>query len=133
MKFILKPINMKFLATEENRLLLFISTLADIDIESISIFGFCDDRGASDYNLKLSQQRADAIKAIFANNEISESLITNVDGKGEILLKIVDEKDVLKIRGLNRKVEIIVKPKPPKARRLLKKKSQKKRRMFPRL
>tara|TARA_R110001592_G_scaffold72678_4_gene221736 strand:- start:3802 stop:4641 length:840 start_codon:yes stop_codon:yes gene_type:complete len=102
------------LITEENRLLLFISTLADMDIESISIFGFCDDIGASDYNLILSQERANAIKAIFANNEISESLITNVDGKGEILLKIVNEKDILKIRGLNRKVEIIVKPKPPK-------------------
>jgi outer membrane protein OmpA-like peptidoglycan-associated protein len=102
------------ITTEENRLLLFISKLADMDIESISIFGFCDDIGASDYNLKLSQDRANAIKAIFANNEISESLISNVDGKGEVLLKIVDETDILKIRGLNRKVEIIVKPKPPK-------------------
>jgi outer membrane protein OmpA-like peptidoglycan-associated protein len=100
--------------TEENRLLLFISTLSDIDIDSVSIFGFCDDIGAHTYNLKLSQQRAEAIKAIFANNEISESLITNVDGKGEILLKIVEEKNILKIRGLNRKVEIIVKSKPPK-------------------
>jgi len=100
--------------TEENRLLLFISSLSDIDIESISIYGFCDDIGASEYNLKLSQDRANAIKAIFANNEISESLISNVDGKGEILLKIVDEKDVIKIRGLNRKVEIIINPKPPK-------------------
>ncbi|WP_396602567.1 OmpA family protein [Algibacter sp. R77976] len=100
--------------TEKNRLLLFISTLNDIDIESISIFGFCDDRGADTYNLMLSQQRADAIKAIFANNEISETLITNVDGKGEILLKIIEEENLLKIRGLNRKVEIIVKPKPPK-------------------
>jgi len=100
--------------TEENRLLLFISKLNDIDIESISIYGFCDDVGADSYNLKLSQQRANAIKAIFANNEISEDLITNVDGKGEILLKIINEKSVLKIRGLNRKVEIIVKPKPPK-------------------
>ncbi len=98
-------------STEENRLLLFISTLTDVDIESISIFGFCDDIGADDYNLKLSQQRADAIKTVFSNNEISESLITNVDGKGEILLKIVNEKKILKIRGLNRKVEIIVKPK----------------------
>jgi len=98
--------------TEENRLLLFISNLADIDIESISIYGFCDDIGADDYNLKLSQERADAIKSIFSKNEISESLITNVDGKGEILLKIVNEKNILKIRGLNRKVEIIVKPKP---------------------
>jgi len=101
-------------STEENRLLLFISTLNDIDIESISIFGFCDDRGANTYNLMLSQQRANAIKSIFANNEISETLITNVDGKGEILLKIVEEKNLLKIRGLNRKVEIIVKPKSPK-------------------
>jgi len=44
-------------STEENRLLLFISKLTDIDIESISIFGFCDDIGAATYNLKLSQQR----------------------------------------------------------------------------
>lgn len=100
-------------STEENRLLLFISNLADVDIESISIYGFCDDRGADTYNLKLSKNRANAIKTIFSNNEISESLITNVDGKGEILLKIINEKNLLKIRGLNRKVEIIVKPKLP--------------------
>lgn len=111
--------------TEENRLLLFISTLNDIDIESISIFGFCDDRGADTYNLILSQQRADAIKAIFANNEISETLITNVDGKGEILLKIVEEENLLKIRGLNRKVEIIVKPKLPKVEKVIAKKPPK--------
>lgn len=49
-KFVVPP-------TEENRLLLFISKLSDVDIESISIFGFCDDRGADSYNLKLSQQR----------------------------------------------------------------------------
>jgi len=101
-------------STEENRLLLFISSLSDIDIESISIFGFCDDRGADSYNLKLSQNRANAIKTIFSNNEISEDLISNVDGKGEVLLKIVNEQNVVKIRGLNRKVEILVKAKPPK-------------------
>ncbi|WP_295984580.1 OmpA family protein [uncultured Algibacter sp.] len=111
--------------TEENRLLLFISTLNDIDIESISIFGFCDDRGADTYNLILSQQRADAIKAIFANNEISETLITNVGGKGEILLKIVEEENLLKIRGLNRKVKIIVKPKLPKVDKVIEEKPPK--------
>ncbi|WP_242092450.1 OmpA family protein [Aestuariivivens sediminicola] len=99
--------------TEENRLLLFISKLADVDIESIAIFGFCDDVGAPSYNLILSKQRAEAIKTIFSNHEISESLITHVDGKGEILLKIVNENDISKIRGLNRKVEIIINPKPP--------------------
>ncbi|TNJ47086.1 OmpA family protein [Tamlana fucoidanivorans] len=107
-------------STEKNRLLLFISNLNDIEIESISIFGFCDDRGADSYNLILSQQRADAIKTIFSNNEISEDLISNVDGKGKVLLKIVEEKDILKIRGLNRKVEIIVKPKQPKPKPIAK-------------
>ncbi|MBU3820601.1 OmpA family protein [Flavobacteriaceae bacterium XHP0103] len=107
----------KILPTEESRLLLFISSLSDIEIASISIFGFCDDVGAPDYNLKLSQQRADAIKAIFAENEISESLISNVDGKGEVLLNIVEEDNVVKLRGLNRKVEIIVKEKPPKPKK----------------
>ena len=100
--------------TEKNRLLLFISTLNNIEIESISIFGFCDDRGADSYNLILSQQRANAIKTIFANHGINENLITNVDGKGEILIKIIEEENLLKIRGLNRKAEIIVKPKAPK-------------------
>ncbi|MEL0651757.1 OmpA family protein [Algibacter sp. TI.3.09] len=100
-------------STEKNRLLLFISTLQDLEIESISIYGFCDDVGADTYNLKLSQNRADAIKSIFSDNEISEDLITNVDGKGEILLKIIEDNNILNIRGLNRKVEINVNPKPP--------------------
>lgn len=100
-------------STEENRLLLFISDISNIDIKSISIFGFCDDIGANSYNLKLSKQRANAIKTIFSKNEISEKLIFNIDGKGEVLLKIVNEKNVVRVRGLNRKVEIIVKAKPP--------------------
>lgn len=102
--------------TEKNRLLLFISTLKSKEIESISIFGFCDDRGAGTYNLNLSKKRANAIKSIFSNQNISESLITNIDGKGEILLKIIEEKEnLLNIRGLNRKVEVIVKYKTTKS------------------
>src|SRR5690554_1725397 len=75
------------LSTEENRLLLFISGLDEIEIDKISIYGFCDDRGSENYNLTLSQNRANAIKTVFSNNEIDESLISNVDGKGKILLK----------------------------------------------
>jgi len=99
-------------STEKSRLLLFIQNLHDIDIEKISIFGFCDDRGTDNYNMSLSQDRAEAIKTIFSNNEIDQSKITNVDGKGEILLNIVHVEDLHKIRGLNRKVEIIVQPVP---------------------
>jgi outer membrane protein OmpA-like peptidoglycan-associated protein len=101
--------------TEHSRLLLFLSEIENIDIEKVSIYGFTDDRGSDTYNLVLSQQRADAIKTVFSNNEIDESVITNVDGKGKILVNVIREDDLNKIRGLNRKVEIIVTPIfPPK-------------------
>ena len=100
-------------ATEHYRLLLFLSEIEGLDIEKVSIYGFTDDRGSNSYNLVLSQNRANSIKTIFSNNEFDESIITNVDGKGEVLLKLVKEEDIHKIRGLNRKVEIIVQPYNP--------------------
>lgn len=93
---------------EKSRLLLFISEINTDRIEKIAIFGFCDDRGSDSYNMILSQQRADAIKQVLTHQNIDDSVITNVDGKGEILLNIVKETNLQKIRGLNRKVEIIV-------------------------
>ncbi len=99
--------------TEHYRLLLFLSEIESLDIKKVSIYGFTDDRGSDSYNLVLSQNRANAIKTIFSNNEVDESIITNVDGKGEVLLKLVKEEDIHKIRGLNRKVEIIVEPYNP--------------------
>lgn len=107
--------------TEESRLLLFLSEIENMDVKKISIYGFCDDRGSDSYNLVLSQQRADAIKTVFSNNEFDESVITNVDGKGEILLNVVNDNDLYKIRGLNRKVEIIVQPYDPPRVKLEKK------------
>ena len=94
--------------TEKNRLLLFIQNLEIEKVTKISIYGFCDDRGSDNYNLVLSQNRADAIKSVFSLGGIKEELISNVDGKGEVLLKIVAAEDLNIIRGLNRKVEISV-------------------------
>lgn len=112
--------------TERNRLFLFISTLRLETIASISIYGFCDDTGTDSYNLSLSQERADTIKAIFNDTKIKASLMTNVDGKGKVLLKTMEQKDIIKARGLNRKVEIIVKQKtriPKKEKPVIKEKS----------
>lgn len=99
--------------TEENRLLLFISQLDTIPVEKVSIYGFTDDRGTNEYNLELSQNRANTIKEMFSGYGIDPGLITNVNGKGEILLKVLNEEEVHQIRGLNRKVEIIVLIKKP--------------------
>ena len=91
---------------ETNRLVLFIQGLKDIEIERISIYGFTDDRGSDNYNLTLSQNRANAIKKIFSKFNIDDNLISNVDGKGEVLLRVVSSENLSIIRGLNRKVEI---------------------------
>ncbi|RCW93604.1 OmpA family protein [Winogradskyella arenosi] len=99
--------------TEHSRLLLFLSKIKDINIEKVTIYGFTDDRGSDNYNLVLSQNRADAIKKVFSDNKFDESKMTNVDGKGKILVNIIKENDLNKIRGLNRKVEIIVTPLSP--------------------
>ena len=94
--------------TEQNRLLLFVQNLNKSKIKRISIYGFCDDRGTNQYNLVLSQERANSIKDILYENGVSTDLITNVDGRGEILIKVVESKNLNIIRGLNRKVEISV-------------------------
>ncbi len=97
---------------EQNRLIAFIDSIKTIAIGKISIFGFCDDRGSDAYNLKLSNRRANAIKNLFVNHKIDSTIITNVDGKGEVLLKTLSVKDIKGVRGLNRKAEIIVIQKP---------------------
>ncbi len=86
----------------------FIASLPKDKIEDISIYGYCDDRGSDAYNNKLSQQRADAIKALFSEQGISDTIIKNSDGKGELLLTRLDDITNEIQRKLNRKVEIIV-------------------------
>lgn len=93
---------------ETNRLILFVQSFKNIAIDRISIYGFCDDRGTDSYNLILSQNRANAIKKIFTDLDVDDNLITNVDGKGEILLRIISSENMNTLRGLNRKVEISV-------------------------
>ena len=95
---------------EHDKLLLFLADIEKMDIEKISIYGFTDDRGTDSYNMVLSQNRANTIKEIFSNNEFDESIITNVDGKGELLVKTLKNQSVDEARSLNRKVQIIVKP-----------------------
>ena len=93
---------------EENRLLSFVASLSEKNVLNVQIFGFCDDIGASSYNLSLSQRRAEEIKKILLSNLIDEKKITNVDGKGELLLKTIKTSNPERIRALNRKVELSV-------------------------
>ena len=94
--------------TEKTRLQKFINTLPKKNVLQIEIYGFCDDIGGNNYNLTLSQNRADAIKEIFFSESFFPEKIATVDGKGELLLNIIDEKDPEIIRALNRRVDIVI-------------------------
>ena len=76
--------------TEEIRLQKFIDSLPKKNVTKIQIYGFCDDRGSNNYNLELSQNRANAIKTIFGEASFFPEKIVTVDGRGELLLNIVD-------------------------------------------
>ena len=78
--------------TEKTRLQKLISSLSRENVIQIEIYGFCDDRGGENYNLVLSQNRANSIKSIFNSSSFFPEKISTVDGKGELLLNIIDDK-----------------------------------------
>jgi len=55
-------------------------------IETIEIFGYCDDRGKDEYNFKLSQNRANTIREEFVKNGIKNKVIVTIEGKGRIMI-----------------------------------------------
>ena len=94
--------------TEKTRLQKFLSSNTKEDVLKIEIYGFCDDRGTNNYNLELSQNRANAIKKIFSQSSFFPEKIVTVDGRGELLLNIVDETDPSILRALNRRVDLVI-------------------------
>ncbi|MBT8271467.1 MAG: OmpA family protein [Flavobacteriaceae bacterium] len=93
---------------EQRRFQSFLNQLDTLDINKITIYGFCDDRGTDEYNLRLSKKRANAIKWHFTDSEFSEELITILDGKGEVALDPLRGGDIKNMRQSNRRVEIHV-------------------------
>lgn len=98
--------NYEVILNEEHRLNSFISSLDSLTIETITINGYCDDRGTVRYNLSLSKHRAQTIKQYLLDSEFSRKQIKVIDGKGEVPLKILE--NVSEIRQNNRRVEIVV-------------------------
>lgn len=102
------------LSTEEfQKLLNFIKATETIAIERMSILGFCDDRGSIEYNQKLSDKRANAIRNIIADyrNSDKKPEIVRTNGKGEIALTTTEQTLFNELRTLNRKVTIVIAPK----------------------
>jgi len=98
---------------EFQKLLDFIKATKNIDIERMSIVGFCDDRGSVAYNQQLSDKRANAIRNIIVKYRGSDKKpeIVRTNGKGEIQLTTTQKTLFNELRSLNRKVTILIAPK----------------------
>lgn len=83
----------------------FIKILEDNPAITIEIAGHSDDEGPDDYNLSLSQERAESIAAFMVNAGIDKSRLT-ARGYGET--KPVDPGITKAAKARNRRVEFVV-------------------------
>ena len=91
----------------------FIHTADSTRIESIEIFGYCDDRGKDEYNFVLSQNRANTIQQEFIDNGITNKVIITIEGKGRIMIDDDVVENIPEIRSKNRRVDVVLNLKPP--------------------
>ncbi|AWG20899.1 hypothetical protein FFWV33_04755 [Flavobacterium faecale] len=89
----------------------FVKATDSSKIESIQIYGYCDDRGTNDYNYKLSQKRVETVQNILTTNGFSKNKILIIEGKGRVLISKDTVEDLKKTRSENRRVDLLIVPK----------------------
>ncbi|MES2545321.1 MAG: OmpA family protein [Bacteroidota bacterium] len=77
-------------------------------IESIQIFGYCDDVGKEEYNFKLSSNRANTIKDKLIENGIKNKIIVTIEGKGRIMIDDDLVENLPEVRSKNRRVDVVI-------------------------
>ena len=84
----------------------FINELDFAEIMSISIYGYCDDRGRVSYNDSLSIKRANYVKALLKQVKVNPNKVSLLVGNGEVQL---NETENVKIqRSNNRRVDLVI-------------------------
>lgn len=101
---------------QANDVVAFVQAIDTSRVESIQIYGYCDDRGKDAYNYKLSNNRANTIKNKLIEKGIKNKIIVTIEGKGRVLIDddIID--NLPEVRQKNRRVDVVInfKPVPPK-------------------
>jgi outer membrane protein OmpA-like peptidoglycan-associated protein len=90
----------------------FLKKVDSTRVESIEIFGYCDDVGKDDYNRKLSTDRANKVKAEITKSGIKSKIIVTIEGKGRILIDDDIEENLPEVRSKNRRVDVVLNMKP---------------------
>ena len=90
----------------------FIKNIVTTRIESVQIFGYCDDRGKDAYNFKLSNKRANTIKDKLILNGIKNKIIVTIEGKGRVMIDDDMIPNLPEVRSKNRRVDVLVNLEP---------------------
>lgn len=86
----------------------FIKSIDTAKVESIQIYGYCDDRGNDGYNFTLSNNRANTIQKLLISTGFNQSKIVILEGKGRIVVKPDTIDNLHETRTKNRRVDLIV-------------------------
>ena len=97
---------------QANAVVAFVSKIDTSRIESVQIFGYCDDRGKDAYNYTLSTNRANTVKNKLIERGIKSKIIITLEGKGRIMLDEDMQTNVPEARSKNRRVDVVVNFKP---------------------
>ena len=95
-------------AIQEQIIVDFVRELDTTQLESIQIYGYCDDRGNNDYNIKLSENRVNAVRSILVANGFNKNKIVIIEGKGRILVDNYSGESLADIRSKNRRVDLFI-------------------------
>ena len=90
----------------------FLSLIDTTRLESVSIYGYCDDVGKVDYNYKLSQDRANSVKNMLVKKGVKYKIIVKIEGKGKVMIDEDLEENVPEARSKNRRVDVVLNFKP---------------------
>lgn len=97
------------LTSEQSKIITdFIQKIDSSKIESIEIYGYCDDRGKNDYNYTLSKNRVETVEKIITSNGFNKNKIIIIEGRGRIILKKDTVQNLNKVRSENRRVDLIL-------------------------
>ncbi|KQB41267.1 OmpA family protein [Flavobacterium aquidurense] len=87
----------------------FIKDIDSSKVESIEIYGYCDDRGNDEYNFRLSNNRAKTIQKLLVSAGFNnQTKIIIIEGKGRVRIKADTVENLHETRSRNRRVDLIV-------------------------
>jgi outer membrane protein OmpA-like peptidoglycan-associated protein len=93
---------------QKNLLCDFFQKLDSSKIQSVRVFGYCDDRGTAPYNYDLSDKRVGTVEKILINIGLNPKKLMALEGKGRILINKDTVPDLDQTRSKNRRVEVLV-------------------------